>query len=65
MSKVPTSKYFKNAKTYTIGKGSTSKTYTNLKSGKRVYVRICAYKKTSQGTYQGSWSSVKSCVIKK
>lgn len=59
-----TNKNFKNAKTFTIGKGSVSKTYSNLKSGKRVYVRICSYKKTSQGTYQSNWSSVKSCVIK-
>ena len=48
---ISTKKNFKNAKTYTVSKSKTSYTIFKLKSKKKYYVRICAYKtyKDSKG----------------
>lgn len=53
-----TSKNFKKAKKVTIKNRKTCVTYLkNLKSGKKYYVRVRAYKKVSGKTYYGDWSS--------
>lgn len=53
---------FKKVKSYktNVVKGSKSK----LKSGKKYYFKVRAYKKTASGTVYSSWSSVKSIKIK-
>lgn len=43
-----------------ITTGSTKKTYTKAYKGKRVYVRVRAYKTVKGKKYYGKWSSVKS-----
>lgn len=53
---------FKKLKSYktNVVKGSKTK----LKSGKKYYFKVRAYKKTDSGTVYSSWSSVKSVKIK-
>ena len=54
-------KNFKKAKTKTVKKVSTiSLTIKNLKSNKKYYVRIRAYKVVKGKTYQSAWSKPKS-----
>lgn len=62
-----TSSDFSNAKTVWVKSGSTtSKTISSLTKGKKYYVRIRAYYKTSSGTkYYSTWSSKKSVKISK
>lgn len=62
-------KFTKNKKTVKVKKGSaTSKTIKKLKSGKKYYVKIRAYKKVTIDGYtvtaNGAWSKVKSKKIK-
>lgn len=60
-----TDKKFKSAKTITITSWLTdSKRISKLKSKKRYYVRIRAYKKSAKGNIYGKWSKVKSCKVK-
>ena len=62
-----TSKKFtkKTTKKVTIKKGKTTKTtLKKLKSGKKYYVRIKAYKTVNKKTVYGAYSSVKSVKIK-
>ena len=53
---------YKKVKSYKVNttKGSKSK----LKSGKKYYFKVRAYKKTDSGTVYSSWSAVKSIKIK-
>ncbi len=53
---------YKKVKSYKVNvvKGSKSK----LKSGKKYYFKVRAYKKTDSGTVYSSWSAVKSVKIK-
>ena len=53
---------FKKVKSYkyNVTKGSKTK----LKSGKKYYFKVRAYKKTSSGTVYSAWSSVKSVKVK-
>ena len=53
---------YKKVKSYSANKTAGSK--TKLKSGKKYYFKVRAYKKTSSGTVYSSWSSVKSVKIK-
>ena len=53
---------YKKVKSYEANKLAGSK--TKLKSGKKYYFRVRAYKKTSSGTVYSSWSTVKSVKIK-
>ena len=53
---------YKKVKSYAVNKLAGSK--TNLKSGKKYYFKVRAYKKTSSGTVYSSWSSVKSVKVK-
>ena len=62
-------KFTKNKKTVKVKKGSaTSKTIKKLKSGKKYYVKIRAYKKVKIDGYtvtaNGPWSKVKSKKVK-
>lgn len=59
-----TSSNFKNAKTVTVGKNSTTKkTITGLKNGKKYYVRVRTYKTVKSGNkstkYYSAWSKSK------
>ena len=59
-----TASNFKNAKTVTVGKNSTTKkTITGLKSGKKYYVRVRTYKTVKSGNkstkYYSAWSKSK------
>ncbi len=59
-----TSKTFKNAKAITVkGRNNYQYTFNNLKSGKKYYIRIRAYKNVNGKTYYGSWTK-KSVVCK-
>ena len=62
-----TNKSFKkNVKTVTISSNkTTSKKISSLKAGKKYYVRICSYKKSSGNKLQGSYSTIKSVTAKK
>ena len=53
---------YKKVKSYEANKLAGSK--SKLKSGKKYYFKVRAYKKTSSGTVYSSWSSVKSVKIK-
>lgn len=56
----------KNVKQVTIsGNKTTSKKISSLKSGKKYYVRVCSYMKSSKVKVKGSYSAVKSITIKK
>lgn len=57
-----TTKDFKDVKTSYVGSLRHSKTRSDLKSGIKYYVRVCAYKKIGKMTYQGAYSNVKSFV---
>lgn len=58
------SKFTKNKKTYKIASSKTlSKTISGLKSGKKYYVRVRAYK-TYGNTAYGKWSTTKTFVCK-
>lgn len=58
-------KQFKSAKNVTITSWSTgSKKISKLRSKKKYYVRVRAYKNSAQGKVYGSWSAVKSCKVK-
>ena len=60
-----TSKKFKNKKTVTLKKGTTKKaTLKKLKSGKKYYVRVRAYKTVNGKKAYGSYSSVKTVTVK-
>jgi hypothetical protein len=59
-----TSKNFTNAKTSYISGSRHSKSRADLSAGKKYYVRICAYKKIGNTTYEGKWSNVKSYTVK-
>lgn len=60
-----TSKKFKNKKTVTVKKGTTKKTtLKKLKSGKKYYVRVKAYKTVNGKAVYGSVSSVKTVKVK-
>lgn len=62
-----TSKTFSDTctKSYRITKNATySKCMSSLKHKKTYYVRVRAYKNLSSGKLYGSWSEVKSCVVK-
>lgn len=58
-------KSFSKAKTKTV-KGASHKKYTikKLKKGKRVYVKMRAYKKYKGKTYYGPWTKAKSVKVK-
>ena len=52
-----TSNTFKKVKTITVkGRNNYQYTFNNLKSGKKYYIRIRAYKKVGGKTYYGSWT---------
>ncbi|RKI43272.1 hypothetical protein D7V86_00715 [bacterium D16-51] len=60
-----TDKRFKSAKKVTVASWNVnSKKITKLKSKKRYYVRIRAYKNSAGNKLYGEWSVVKSCKIK-
>ena len=60
-----TSKKFKNKKTATLKKGTTKKTtLKKLKSGKKYYVRVKAYKTVNGKKVYGSVSAVKTVKVK-
>ena len=60
-----TSKTFKGAKTTTVKSASAKKiTLKGLKSKKKYYVRVRAYKKVSKASYYSAWSSAKSVKVK-
>ena len=53
---------YKKVKSYSANKTAGSK--SKLKSGKKYYFKVRAYKKTASGTVYSSWSAVKSIKIK-
>lgn len=56
---------FKSAKTVTIKKNkTTAQTTKKLKSGKKYYVRVRAYKKFGKSKIYGSWSKARSYKVK-
>ena len=60
-----TDKNFKNAKTLTVGKNTTtSKSISNLKSGKEYYVRVRSYKKSGKTKLSGGWSKTVKVTVK-
>lgn len=60
-----TDKKFKSAKNITITSWLTeSKRISKLKSKKKYYVRIRAYKNSAKGKNYRKWSKVKSCKVK-
>ena len=60
-----TDKKFKSAKSITVTSGkSDSRVISKLKSKKKYYVRVCAYKYSAGNKLYGKWSSVKSCKVK-
>ncbi len=60
-----TDKKFKNAKTVTIKKNTTtSKTVKNLKKGKKYYVRIRAYNQVGKSKYYSGYSKSKTVKVK-
>lgn len=59
------SQFTKNVKTSIITSNNTrTKTFTNLSSGKKYYVKVCAYKTINGKKVYGSYSSVKSKTVK-
>ena len=59
-------KFKKNVKTVTVSNNkTTSKKISKLKAGKKYYVRICSYKKSSGTKIKGNYSSIKSVKVKK
>lgn len=59
-----TSKKFTKKTTYKITKKSNKVTIKNLKSGKKYYVKVRAYKKANGKVAYSSWSKAKKAVIK-
>ncbi|MGN1123765.1 MAG: GH25 family lysozyme [Eubacterium sp.] len=58
-------KFYKSkSKTVTVSKKNTSKAVSKLKSGKKYYVRVRAYKTINGKKVYGNWSSVKSIKVK-
>ena len=58
-------KFKKGKKTYTVKKAATTKTtIKKLKSKKKYFVRVRAYKTLDGKKYYGSWSKVKSVKVK-
>jgi thiamine biosynthesis protein ThiC len=58
-------KFTKSLKTINIKKNTTtSKKIAKLTRGKKYYVRVRAYRKTSKATYYGAWSRTKSVKCK-
>lgn len=58
-------KFYKTkSKAVLVSKKNTSKTISNLKSGKKYYVRVRAYKTVDGKRVYGSWSSVKTVKVK-
>ncbi len=58
-------KMTKGKKTYTVsGKNKVKRTIKKLKSGKKCYVRVRAYKGSKADRVYGSWSKVKSVKVK-
>ncbi|MGN0529320.1 MAG: fibronectin type III domain-containing protein [Eubacterium sp.] len=61
-----TSSKFTNAKTVTVSSNkTTSKTIKKLKSKKKYYVRVRAYKTVGKTKYYSSWSKTKTVTTKK
>ncbi|MBQ0079166.1 MAG: fibronectin type III domain-containing protein, partial [Eubacterium sp.] len=59
------SKFTKGVKTVsTKSYKTTVKKIKNLKSGKKYYVRVRAYKKVNGTRYSGSWSKVRTVTVK-
>ena len=57
---------FKSAKTVIVkGYGSTSKTVSGLKSGKRYYVRVRTYKMVGKTRYYSAWSKSKRVLTRR
>lgn len=60
-----TSSKFKNAKKITVTKKSTvAKTISKLRSGKKYFVKVRAYKKVGTKKYYSVWSAVKAKTVK-
>lgn len=59
-----TKKNFKSAKTVKVKKASKACTLKKLKSKKKYYVRIRAYKKVGKSYLYGAWSKAKSTKVK-
>lgn len=56
----PDKKFKKSVRTYTLKKSAiVSKRVSGLKSGRKYFVRVCAYKKVGKTNYKGAWSIVK------
>ena len=63
--KLATKKNFKGAKTYTVKSYKTyKKVIKKLKSKKKYYVKVRAYKTVGKSKVYGAYSSVKSCKVK-
>ena len=60
-----TSGHFAASKTKMVNAGGSSKRIKKLKAGKKYYVRVRAFVKTSDGTLYGAWSKKTSVKIKK
>lgn len=58
-----TNKKFKKAKTLTVKSNKSKAVIKKLKSGKRYYVKVCAYNLDGTKKVTGKWSKVK--VVKK
>lgn len=54
-----TNKKFKNYKKVDVKKGKKSATLKKLKSGKKYYIRVCAYKSVGKTKICGAWSKAK------
>ncbi len=59
-----TNKKFKSYKKVDVKKSAKSATLKKLKSKKKYYVRVCAYKKVGKTRLYGTWSKVKQVKIK-
>lgn len=59
-----TDKNFRNATLKAIKNSKNSAAYTNLKAGRKYYVRVRTYKTVSGKTYYSSWSDAKSVKTK-
>lgn len=57
-----TDKNFKKAKTVTTS--SLKNTLKNLSSKKKLYVKVCAYKKVGKQTYYGNYSNISTVKVK-
>ena len=58
-------KFTKSKKTYTVKKASAAfKTISKLKSGRKYFVRVRAYKTVGKKTYYGKYSAIKTVKVK-